>query len=471
MAARVGSLLVNHNMVRDVRYNELVATNKVQKVWKDGIIVWQRTNLQWDIRDVGPGLRDVVFGSVGGTFIICSNAGTHRAWTSNDGFEWLPRSTVLNNNWEGIYYSTQQRRYVIAGVGSSSVVTTLNYGSTWTSNTVPLQNITGIVHAPSGGDGWVGVDAGGHFLSSDNGTAWSQRNGRPGTVWSDIQHGDGHFRAIARAGTTRMQQSTNGRGWSDVTIPVQPWTSLVAGMVNGQRRWVAVADNGRIMTSTTGLAWTIVPNDPGDYGWRKVKFGAGMFVAVGDNGAVMYSFDGLNWVYDPTPFPINWNGCCFGRNRFIAVGGTSIMTGEIIQDISHNPELLAQPSPANDRIRQAEMESLSLGRDIPMMSAVEEQIQLQEFGMTKLDSGLIVPEKKPIGIKWGCANVDMRTGQVGMNVNLATMAQIMNNEALNIEIDMYAPVIHRIGHGGYCYDINDELIRGNDGKAIRHIKD
>lgn len=114
-------------------------------------------------------------------------------------------------------------------------------------------------------------------------------------------------------------------------------TQHLNGVTWGKDMFVAVGDNGTILTSASGVRWTARVSGTGN-NLRGVAFGRpagqeedGVFVVVGDGGTVLTSTDGVTWTSRHSSGP-HLNGVTFGvteaGNRlFVAVGhGGTVLT-------------------------------------------------------------------------------------------------------------------------------------------------
>src|SRR5437867_3697097 len=96
------------------------------------------------------------------------------------------------------------------------------------------------------------------------------------------------FAALAMMGaaTVRAQETWRGLN-SGTTVPL--WSVTFGG-----GRWVAVGEQGIIVTSTDGVTWT--RRSSGSTRWLVgVGYGNGRFVAVGEAGMILISDDGATW--------------------------------------------------------------------------------------------------------------------------------------------------------------------------------
>jgi len=103
------------------------------------------------------------------------------------------------------------------------------------------------------------------------------------------------------------------------------WQQQFSGTINslsavayGGGRFVAVGDNGEILTSTHGTVW--IPQVSGTmYGLSSVTYGGGRYVAVGQCGTILASSDGVHWSSCNSGTSNTIMGVTYGNGRFIAV--------------------------------------------------------------------------------------------------------------------------------------------------------
>jgi hypothetical protein len=87
----------------------------------------------------------------------------------------------------------------------------------------------------------------------------------------------------------------------------------------GRDTFVAVGDNGTIVTSPNGAAWAATDSRT-HQGLKKVAFGDPTFVAVGANGTILTSPDGANWAVGASGTSRHLDGVTYGGKTFAAVG-------------------------------------------------------------------------------------------------------------------------------------------------------
>jgi len=89
--------------------------------------------------------------------------------------------------------------------------------------------------------------------------------------------------------------------------------------------FVAVGDNGTILTSPDGTTWTQRTSPPGPFGARvhlyDVTYGNGLFVTVGgDNGTILTSPDGTTWAKRNSGTSEEFLGVTYGNGIFLTIG-------------------------------------------------------------------------------------------------------------------------------------------------------
>lgn len=131
-----------------------------------------------------------------------------------------------------------------------------------------------------------------------------------------------------------VQLGDVGGYWVKITSAAGEITSSTAGLqLRGGgtlgSQFIAVGENGVILTSPDGLTFTERLNDSGRV-WRAVAASAHLAVAVGKGNIVGTSTDGVTWITRGLPLPGAriLRGVAAGVSQFVAVGsaGTIIVT-------------------------------------------------------------------------------------------------------------------------------------------------
>ena len=119
--------------------------------------------------------------------------------------------------------------------------------------------------------------------------------------------------------------------------PLDRWTQRnplpdshpLLDVVYGTNQFVAVGEQGTILTSSDGADWSL-QNRRTDLPLNGVAFGNGVFVAVGENGTILSSADGTNWSYRYTAADRALRAVTFGAGRFVVVGNSYVGGGTLV---------------------------------------------------------------------------------------------------------------------------------------------
>ena len=155
--------------------------------------------------------------------------------------------------------------------------------------------------------------------------------------WSGCAYGNGKFVAIAESEfgnttTGTYATSIDGVTWIQGTFPNFPpnvptgswsWRDIAYG--NG--KFVAVADEGIVASSSNGTDWLVreLAEDSTFIQSRKIAYGDGYFVVMSTNGDVWWqSTDGINWQEYEAPGVvlgggITVRGIAYGQGHFIVI--------------------------------------------------------------------------------------------------------------------------------------------------------
>ncbi|MDE3066313.1 MAG: hypothetical protein KGJ60_02050 [Verrucomicrobiota bacterium] len=168
---------------------------------------------------------------------------------------------------------------------------------------------------------------------------WTWRNPAPtGNPLNSVVHGlvngNGLFVAVGQNGA--IVTSPDGVNWEQQIAPANANLAAVTwGAPNGSAAFVAVGVDAvslatnEILTSPDGAHWTSVAQSLGaGGGLLAVAYGNNEFLAVGSSGANWFSKDGgANWTPGGATLNTNLNGVAYGGGQFVAVGdGGTILT-------------------------------------------------------------------------------------------------------------------------------------------------
>ena len=135
-----------------------------------------------------------------------------------------------------------------------------------------------------------------------------------------VTYGAGKFVAVGDEGV--IVTSTDGTTWNE---PASASASNLLGVTFGGSQFVAVGAKGTLLTSPDGTTWT--PRSvPVAADLQAVTFGHGVFVAVGWSLSILISSDGLTWTESYSGNGV-WQDVAFTGNEFVAVnrvGGVAL---------------------------------------------------------------------------------------------------------------------------------------------------
>lgn len=117
---------------------------------------------------------------------------------------------------------------------------------------------------------------------------------------------------------------------TDGTINNWTWTNRTSGTTNalngvtyGNGQFIAVGNNGTIITSPDGITWTTRTSGTSN-GLLGIVYGNGQFIAVGNSSTILTSPDGVNWTTrsSGTSIPI-LSAITFGDGHYVVTGWKS----------------------------------------------------------------------------------------------------------------------------------------------------
>jgi len=167
-----------------------------------------------------------------------------------------------------------------------------------------------------GSPGFVVVGSEREILFSADGSQWVRiTNSAPkGTWFYDVCFSEGKYVAVGQFGA--LLWSTNGQVWQQVSTGTNLWLKACAG---GGGQYVVAAGNNTLLVSTNAEHWQARPA-PADF--TDMVYGSNRWVAVAGDSRIYTSTDLLNWTYSDLGFlggPVI-NAVCFGDGKFV-VGG------------------------------------------------------------------------------------------------------------------------------------------------------
>jgi len=143
---------------------------------------------------------------------------------------------------------------------------------------------------------------------------------------------------VVLMGTVLASAQSTAKKPNGSSVESSPSANMFERSASGNGVTVKVARQTAIWTTTTnGLSWLErSPNSP--FRFYDVAFGNGIFVAVGNEGALVTSCDGASWTTRNSDTDSRLRGIAFGKNMFVAVGheGTIITSKDGIKWTTRN---------------------------------------------------------------------------------------------------------------------------------------
>ncbi|WP_221414169.1 immunoglobulin-like domain-containing protein [Paenibacillus sp. 598K] len=148
--------------------------------------------------------------------------------------------------------------------------------------------------------------------------SWTVRGPLPtGENLIDVAYGNGTYVAVGNNGV--VMTSVDGASWTNQTSGI---TSNLKDVSYINDQFVAVGQGGKIILSDDGASWTSATNNDTSE-LTSVAYGNGMYVAVGGFGKVLTSGDGASWTLNPNS-PVIGNSVLyaitFGNGVFVIAG-------------------------------------------------------------------------------------------------------------------------------------------------------
>ncbi len=131
-----------------------------------------------------------------------------------------------------------------------------------------------------------------------------------------VAFANGRFVAVALEADNSVYHSADRVVWTRVAV--EPVGTKFTHLISTGDRFFALANNGRLATSTNGEVWTVVTL--GTHALVGVAAGNGKFAVGAANGAVHVSADASLWMTVATGLRGGLQGILFGGGRFVAVG-------------------------------------------------------------------------------------------------------------------------------------------------------
>jgi hypothetical protein len=265
------------------------------------------------------GLNAVAYGTASGTFAAVGNYGDIYTYRSGSvakraeiGYD---LSDVAYGN--GTFVAVGSHGAVVSSTNTAKNRNSNNEGTTWILRASGTTNT--LISVAYGNGTFVagGVDV---VLTSPDGTTWTKRSFGTPAATGKIRFDGAKFIAVGDDGV--ILTSVNGITWSTV-IPATP--GRIARIASSDTMIAATGSSkGTVLTSPDGAHWTARYLPDGAVSLTGMAYGSGLFVGIGngnfgDPAMVMTSPDGINWTRRELGTYSYVNDIAFGNNAFVVV--------------------------------------------------------------------------------------------------------------------------------------------------------
>ena len=260
-------------------------------------------------------LMDVISNNVD-SYIAVGTAGT--VLSNNDGNTWVARTSNTSSDLNAVTFGNG----LYLAVGNTAIITS-NDGINWISRLVPSFPLNDVIFD---GTKFILVGDQGSVLTTTDGINFQTVNaGDNVTQMTGVAYNGTDL--IRSGNPLQLLKSADGISWSPVTS--QNYAVNQVEFFNDS--FIAVGDNGLILTSPTGNAWTEqstpTTNNINDVFWFSGLDVQGapfsLYVAVGDFGLLMTSTDSITWQVEAIgtgAISEHFYGIDHDNDYFVAVG-------------------------------------------------------------------------------------------------------------------------------------------------------
>lgn len=296
--------------------------DKFVAVGSGGKIVTSENGTTWAVKaTVTEALFGVAYGN--NTFVAVGAKG--KIMTSTDmGATWQSKNSGTTDYLYGVSYANGK----FVAVGQNGRVLSSQTGSTWTDNTPGYTTdrpecLYGVTY---GGSAYVVVGDNGRILTSPDFATWTKRSSGCTNGLRAVAFANNTLVVLGSGGKILTSSSPDGATWSAKTSGI---SYSLLGLVYGETDTLVVVGayatilSSQYDTLTPWTIWTV--RSTGTYkDLKAVAFGDHTFVAVGENGTVLTSKNGVTWdVKTVLPSVCCLDGVAYGNNRFVAVGNSN----------------------------------------------------------------------------------------------------------------------------------------------------
>ena len=224
--------------------------------------------------------------------------------------QWVQMSNGMGTS-QIVYSFTTNGNYIFAGTDGSGVYLSTNNGTTWTQTTLNNQYVYSF--AILGSNIFAGDDGEGVYLSTNNGTTWTQTALNNKAVHSLAVLGNNIF-AGTWYGYGVYLSINNGTSWTQTALNNKSVPSLD---VLGNNIFAGTSGDGVYLSTNNGTTWTQTTLN-NQYVYSFATLGNNIFAGTFSSGVYLSTNNGSSW----TPIGLNYEVIAS-----LAVLGNNIFAG------------------------------------------------------------------------------------------------------------------------------------------------
>ena len=219
------------------------------------------------------GFTNVTITNIVGTNIVVTNQSV-----STYGVVWIPRSSGLTNDLQGVVASSN----LVVATGDDGAILTSDNGIDWTRRNAPTNRFLASVESFPGG--WVTCGESGCIATSVDGVSWTARSLGTTNWMSRVRNVGGSLVSVGQNGS--VFTSADGTNWTQRLTGTTRWLNDITFVDN---TWFIVGNQGTLLTSTNLAAWTPQPIATGKSLYCAATAG-GQLIAAGIEGIILRSW-------------------------------------------------------------------------------------------------------------------------------------------------------------------------------------
>jgi hypothetical protein len=174
-----------------------------------------------------------------------------------------------------------------------------------------------------------------NLIDCDAGENWKANTSGISGSWQSLAFGNGRFVALSQNG--QLISSTDGENWtSSEVVGADISNDFWRFVIFGEDRFVALSIGNRVITSNDGITWSVHTAAESRI-WTSATYGNGKFVALGSrdfinifgpfpSNQIMSSADGQNWQAHTASELSDWTSITFGNGKFLAISPNRLMS-------------------------------------------------------------------------------------------------------------------------------------------------